>query len=234
MPNKKLCSYCNKRPLLNKKNSKTCGNIECIKKYDREYAIRWTKENPEKHREKNRIYYKKNKEKIKKAVKKWEKANPKKVKEKKRKWAKENSEVSRKWAKENIKKAREAVRKWQKDNPEKARKAVKKSLLKNPKLWEFRKQHRGYQKHLGTLFQKQKGICALCHKEAKNPSVDHIYPVNLLVKAEVPEDIINDITNLQMACFICNIKKGNKIINQSGRQKQMIHTTIKINISHIT
>lgn len=66
-----------------------------------------------------------------------------------------------------------------------------------------------------ALFCREKGLCALCHKDlthllhTKNkPAIDHIVPIALMG--------VNDPTNLQMLCDKCNGDKSNIHITTSN------------------
>ena len=180
-------------------------------------AKKWKQSNPEKTKISNYLSRKRNSNKEKLRHREYYEKNKKIINVKHISYRENNRELLREkskiYYKNNKIECKKRSQKWREKNRKRYIAINKKSLLKNTKLWEFRKQHLKWQKHLGILYEKQKGICALCYKEAEEPSVDHIYPVALLVKAEIPEDIINDITNLQMACLKCNKKKGKKLFN---------------------
>lgn len=82
---------------------------------------KWQAENPEKVRERNRIYYAKNSEKVKGAVRRYRAENPERVRE-----------IQRRWYAENPEKARERSRRWNAENPEKVRESKKRRYAENP------------------------------------------------------------------------------------------------------
>ena len=73
----------------------------------------------------------------------------------------------------------------------------------------------GYRMHKPSLLKEFGPVCQICKNRFPEDKlcVDHIFPISRL--DEFFGDI-DSIYNCQLACFPCNSKKGNKIINLSG------------------
>lgn len=61
-------------------------------------------------------------------------------------------------------------------------------------------------KDLKALWQRQGHICALCNQFMEKPSIDHIVPLS--------KGGTNDLSNLQLACLVCNLRKGAKVVDR--------------------
>ena len=108
------CSFCNERPLLKRKNARTCGDYECSKKIQRFHVREWQRRNPEKFKKSSkewkknntekvkassRKFYKSNREKCIKKINEWRKRNPEKVKLHQRTWRERNPGIDKEYYK---------------------------------------------------------------------------------------------------------------------------------------
>lgn len=147
------------------------------------------------------------------------KADPVKHLERSIRWAKENPDRVRenkaKWHQKNKKKCNDASKKWHEINPERSNLLKKRWSDKNPLLVStYRHNRRALLKNcegsytsdeIRELLEKQKWKCAnpACNKSLKNKyHIDHIKPLSCGGS--------NWITNIQMLCPRCNLKKYTK------------------------
>ena len=136
----------------------------------------------------------------------WGKNNQERIKGYKRKQnAKAITKVAKaKWRASNRDRENQRARERRKANPEKAS-ALARSHYHNRKARGAGQQHRHTFKQILALKQSQGGACAnqACNVDLSlGYHVDHIMPVS--------KGGINDISNVQLLCPRCNLKKSNK------------------------
>ena len=77
--------------------------------------------------------------------------------------------------------------------------------------------------YLLNLIASQNNQCVICgnklSKNLTNCHVDHIYPWKKCIKEKWSLDKINNINNLQVTCYSCNIKKGAKIMKNTYKER---------------
>lgn len=112
------------------KNAKDGKKSQC-KQCQKDAVLKWAKDNPEKVRAKQKIYYKRNSEKVKGRVRDWIEKNPERKKESDNNWRKNNHErylrKSRQWFKDHQEQAKATRKEYYETNKEK--------LLSNNKEW---------------------------------------------------------------------------------------------------
>ena len=99
---------------------------------------------------------------------------------------------------------------------------------------ESNKLHRGgvSKAKKARIFQRDNYRCQICGKKLKMdkadtmtqkkphpqaPTIDHIIPISIAKKMGWSKKEINAEKNLQSACFMCNVKKGNRPIGEQLR-----------------
>jgi 5-methylcytosine-specific restriction endonuclease McrA len=195
--------------------------VTCGKEIDR----RWRKANPDKVKEKLKIYWKANPEKKRKKQKKYAARHPEIMKAKRKRWSVLNQdkvrENERRYKKKYPEKVKERLRKWRRKNAERLKivdgARVAKWRVDNPEkvLINSRKgrhTRRARQYEAGgsytnaqiqELLERQDWKCIYCSTCLRSKrELDHIMPL--------ARGGSNDISNLQWLCLPCNRKKRDK------------------------
>lgn len=176
--------------------------IKCVNDSNRE----WKRAHPERTAEIARKHRQKFKDRVLATRYAWQRANPEKVKA---------------YARRNFERHREAFKRrsneWMKAHPEKAQEIYRKQQAKPETKLRHRLRQAARVRQLkktddGTItaeaitrmIAQQKGLCNICKKDISGKyEVDHIFPV---VKGGR-----HTISNIQLLCRPCNIKKGSKL-----------------------
>lgn len=87
--------------------------------------------------------------------------------------------------------------------------------IKHSPLWELQNR------------QEKSGICAMC-KEKKELTVDHIFPVSLMMSLGLREEVYKDEYNLELLCRTCQLLKGNNFNFHNPKTIPLIEKYIQI------
>jgi predicted RNA-binding Zn-ribbon protein involved in translation (DUF1610 family) len=219
------------------KKCRKCGNTEFYKNNkcvscSKKYSAAWSLANPDKQKEMNnkwrlnniekiklnsKIRYDKNPDKYRKMSNNWRSLNKNKSKETSKKWHINNpeskKESDKRYRKKHFDKCKNITDKWRKNNPEKIKSYSNKWRISNPikvraRACVRRSRQRNAdgsftEKDIKLLMKKQKNKCVACNKNiSKSYHIDHIFPLALGGN--------NKISNIQLLCPTCNVKKGAK------------------------
>ena len=184
----------------------------------------YQQEHAEEHLAASRKSYAKNIEKERKKSHDYHVANPEKAaaRDRKHKATKRDriNELARKRREANIEEARRKQREWTAANPKSRKASHKKWVRKNKaRVYATNNARRTLTRHgingeaidLDVLYERDKGICQICHKRCtrKQASREHVIPLS--------KDGTHSWQNVVLAHIRCNSKKGNRTIPQQQR-----------------
>jgi 5-methylcytosine-specific restriction endonuclease McrA len=176
--------------------------------------------NPEKYKEKQRLYVAENLEQNRARARQWHLDNPGRAYERVKEWREnfpdKRRESDRKRRLQDVEKARAVDRARYKKNPEPFLRAIKKWFSNNPeKKKEIKHRRRAKEKGvLGGHFTEAQWLavldlyghrCLACGASNVELERDHVIPLG------PPHS--DEITNIQPLCRSCNASKGNKAID---------------------
>lgn len=149
----------------------------------------------------------------------WE--NPEESRRRVREYQQAHPEMWQNWYAANIDEIRIKDKAYREANPEKRKALITEWRKNNPEKNRSYDQNRRARKNesVGTLspdlypklFKLQRGCCAICKEKLshlrKNNHLDHVFPL-VPRKGDKAGDNTNE--NMQLLCYSCNSKKGNK------------------------
>lgn len=209
---------------------KKCGGTErrkdgrCVS-CRAEAGKRYRESNPEKVKERKRVYRINNIDKVNAGIRDWLSRNKKRVEENRRNWRRNNPEkVRAQSVREHVarrEKEKEYSREWRRKNPEKVRAQRNKYWIENHDK-AIEKTHRRRARIAGNggdytvgewqdLLDLYEHKCLCCGRSDVKLTVDHIIPVFMGGS--------NYIENIQPLCKSCNSTKNVKIIDYRPRTK---------------
>ena len=206
IPNFKICIQCSKS-FKPRTSAKTCSK-ECSDERYQFLQYKYMRNNKEIIRKKNAEYFQKNKEQIRKYRKKYREKNRKQILDRAKKYQ-EQPEVKKRIQEYRLKP--EVIDRRNARNRIRNLKLYRENPVYRKKIQEKNKAQKSWRKHFYDLILAQNNLCAIGGQKLPNDPkychVDHIIP-----RSKGGSD---ELSNLQIACWKCNILKSDKILEES-------------------
>jgi len=189
--------YNTKKPCQNGHFSdRRTSNGRCLE-CEKEYKIKWRKENYQKNLESDRKWAKNNQDKVKAKDEKYRKNNPDRVRAKTRRWYKKN--------------ASKIALRYKTDPDYRLKRQI--SCINRRKREKERSDGTVNKKAIDRLFALQESRCVYCFSRLEKFHIDHI--------VSLAKDGQHSINNIQLLCEDCNKRKSDKdpeaFANELGR-----------------